>query len=83
MSVVEERLAELGLTVPEVVPPVAAYTPAVVDGSRVYVSGQLPMRAGALVATRQVGEGDGLVEPALAKDAAQQCALNAIAANTK
>ena len=80
MSVVEERLAELGLTVPEVVPPVAAYTPAVVDGSRVYVSGQLPMRAGALVATGQVGEGDGLVEPALAKDAAQQCALNAIAA---
>ena len=43
MGAVEERLAELGLVVPEVVPPVAAYVPAVLDGSRVYVSGQLPM----------------------------------------
>lgn len=80
MSAVEERLAALGLSVPEVVPPVAAYTPAVLDGSRVYVSGQLPMRAGVLVATGKVGEGEGLVDPATAKDAARQCALNAIAA---
>lgn len=80
MSAVEDRLAALGLTVPEVVPPVAAYTPALIDGSRIYVSGQLPMRDGALVATGQVGEGEGLVDPATAKDAAEACALNVIAA---
>lgn len=80
MSQVEERLAELGLTVPEVVPPVAAYTPAVLDGSRVYVSGQLPMVDGAMPATGKVGEGEGLVSPEQAKELAQHCALNAIAA---
>jgi len=80
MSAVEDRLAELGLTVPEVVPPVAAYVPAVLDGSRVYVSGQLPMKDGALPATGKVGDGEGLVAPELAKEMAQQCALNAIAA---
>ncbi len=80
MSAVEARLAELGLTVPEVVPPVAAYTPAVRDGRDVYVSGQLPMRAGVMPATGKVGEGEGLVDPALAKELAAACALNAIAA---
>ena len=55
MSAVESRLAELGLTVPEVVPPVAAYVPAVRTGSYVYTSGQLPMVAGALAATGKVG----------------------------
>ena len=53
MSVVEDRLAEIGLTVPEVVPPVAAYTPAVRTGSYVYVSGQLPMVAGAMAILRR------------------------------
>ena len=48
MGAVDERLAELGLVVPEVVPPVAAYVPAVLDGSRVYVSGQVPMVDGVL-----------------------------------
>ena len=80
MSTVEDRLAELGLTVPDVVPPVAAYVPAVLDGSRVYTSGQLPMAGGAMAATGKVGEGDGLVSPEQAKELAQQCALNAIAA---
>ncbi len=37
------RLAELGLTLPQVVPPLAAYVPAVQSGNHVYVSGQLPM----------------------------------------
>ena len=48
MSAVEERLAALGLVVPEVVPPVAAYVPAVRSGAYVYTSGQLPMVAGAM-----------------------------------
>ena len=77
MSTPEERLAELGLTVPDVVPPVAAYVPAVRVGSLVYTAGQLPMRDGALIATGKVGHGV-TVEAATA--CAQQCALNAIAA---
>ena len=80
MGAVEDRLAELGLTVPEVVPPVAAYVPAVLDGSRVYTSGQLPMVAGAMAATGKVGSGEGQVSPEVAKELAQVCALNAIAA---
>ncbi|WP_040157693.1 RidA family protein [Mobilicoccus massiliensis] len=80
MSNVEDRLAELGLTVPEVVPPVAAYVPAQRDGRRIYTSGQLPMQNGQMLATGKVGEGEGLVTPQQAKDLAQVCALNAIAA---
>ncbi|MBK6885672.1 MAG: RidA family protein [Tetrasphaera sp.] len=80
MSAVEDRLAELGLSVPEVAKPVAAYVPALAHGGLVYTSGQLPMRSGSLVATGKVGEGDGLIDPAHAKELAQVCALNAIAA---
>ena len=79
MSVVE-RLAALGVEVPSVVPPVAAYIPAKRHGDLVYTSGQLPMVQGALPATGKVGESDGLVSPADAKTYARQCALNAIAA---
>jgi enamine deaminase RidA (YjgF/YER057c/UK114 family) len=77
MSTPEERLAELGLSVPEVAKPVAAYVPAVRTGSYVYTSGQLPMREGQLIATGKVG---GSVTPEQAAECAQQCALNAIAA---
>ena len=80
MGEVEQRLAELGLRVPELVPPVAAYVPAVLDGSRVYVSGQVPMVDGVLAETGHVGEGDGFVSPERAKELAAICALNAIAA---
>ena len=80
MSAVEDRLAQLGLTVPDVAAPVAAYVPAVRDGSRVYTSGQLPMVSGQLVQTGKVGVGHGLVPPEDAKELAQTCALNAIAA---
>nr|WP_181312122.1 RidA family protein [Nocardioides campestrisoli] len=73
----EERLAELGLTVPEVVAPVASYVPAVRTGSLVLTSGQLPMRSGALIATGKVGD---QVSAEVATECAQQCALNAIAA---
>jgi enamine deaminase RidA (YjgF/YER057c/UK114 family) len=74
---VEKALARLGLELPAVVPPVAAYQPAVVSGDYVYTSGQLPMVAGALVATGKVGAE---VDPGQAYDLARICALNALAA---
>jgi len=77
---VAERLAALGVEVPSVVPPVAAYIPAKRHGDLVYTSGQLPMVQGALPATGKVGESEGLVSPADAKTYARQSALNAIAA---
>ena len=80
MSAVEDRLAEMGLTVPDVAMPVAAYLPAVRDGNHIFTSGQLPMVSGALVQTGKVGDGHGLVPAADAKKLAQICALNAIAA---
>ena len=73
----EERLAELGLAVPEVAAPVAAYVPAVRSGDHVFTSGQLPMREGRLILTGKVGEE---VTPEEAVECAQQCALNGIAA---
>lgn len=76
----EQRLADLGISLPDVVPPVASYVPAVRTGQYVYTSGQLPMADGALLATGKVGDGDGLVDPVLAKDLARTCALNALAA---
>ena len=73
----EEKLAELGLSVPEVATPVAAYVPALRTGNYIYTSGQLPMRDGELITTGKVG---GEVSPEEATECAQQCALNAIAA---
>lgn len=77
MSTPEERLAELGLTVPEVAAPVAVYIPAVRSGNHVFTSGQLPMREGQLILTGKVG-GEVSLEEAV--DCARQCALNALAA---
>ena len=77
MSAVEDRLSELGLTVPEVVPPVAAYVPVVREGDLVFTSGQLPMVDGSLAATGKVGAE---VDAETAKSLAETCALNAIAA---
>ncbi|WP_445258572.1 RidA family protein [Nocardioides aurantiacus] len=73
----EERLAELGLAVPPVAAPVAAYVPAVRSGSHVHTSGQLPMREGELLRTGKVG-GEVSLEEAV--ECARQCALNALAA---
>jgi enamine deaminase RidA (YjgF/YER057c/UK114 family) len=77
MATPEERLTELGLAVPSVAKPVAAYVPAVRSGSYVYTSGQLPLVDGVLAATGKVGAE---VDPADAKALAQTCALNALAA---
>ncbi|HSV38901.1 MAG TPA: RidA family protein [Nocardioidaceae bacterium] len=74
---VAERLAELGITLPDVAKPVAAYIPAVTTGSLAYTSGQLPMRDGQLMTTGKVG---GEVTPDEAMACAKQCALNALAA---
>ncbi len=80
MSTVEDRLTGLGLTLPDVARPVAAYVPAVRDGNMIFTSGQLPMVSGALVQTGKVGTGGGNVSPEDAKKLAETCALNAIAA---
>jgi enamine deaminase RidA (YjgF/YER057c/UK114 family) len=77
MPTPEERLADLGLEIPEVAKPVAAYVPAVRSGSYVYTSGQLPMLEGQLMMTGKVG---GEVTAEEAANCARQCALNAMAA---
>jgi len=77
VSTPEERLEELGLSVPGVAAPVAAYIPAIRSGNHVYTSGQLPMRDGRLLHTGAVG---GVVSQAEAVECARQCALNALAA---
>ena len=77
MSAVEDKIAALGLKLPQVVPPLATYQPAVRSGSYVFTSGQLPMVDGALPATGKVGAE---VSPEQAKELAATCALNALAA---
>ena len=72
-----ERLAALGLTLPPVAAPVAAYVPALRTGAFVYVSGQVPVVDGKLLATGKVGDA---VSAAEAAGLARACALNAIAA---
>jgi len=72
-----ERLGALGLTLPQVAPPVAAYVPAVRTGSYVYVSGQLPLVDGKLQATGKVGASVSVDEAAAL---ARICALNGLAA---
>jgi enamine deaminase RidA (YjgF/YER057c/UK114 family) len=71
------RLAELGLTLPPVVPPVAAYVPAVRTGGYAYTSGQLPLVDGKLPGTGKVGDG---VSAEDAAALARIAALNALAA---
>lgn len=74
---VHARLAELGVELPAVAKPLAAYVPAVRTGDLVYTSGQLPLAGGELVRTGKVGAE---VTPEDAKSAARICALNALAA---
>ena len=74
---VKEKLAALGLTLPTVAAPVAAYVPAVKTGNLVFTAGQLPVLDGKLVLTGKVGSD---VTPEDAKKMAEICALNALAA---
>lgn len=77
MSGPEERLAQLGLTLPEVPTPAAAYVPAVRTGPYVYTAGQLPLVEGKLPLTGKVGAE---VDQEKAKECARTCALNALSA---
>lgn len=72
-----QRLAELGLSLPSVVPPLAAYVPATRSGNLVFTAGQLPMRDGKPIAVGSVGDA---VSAEQAEECARQCALNALAA---
>ena len=74
---IKEKLAELGLTLPVAAVPVAAYVPAVKTGNLVFTAGQLPIVDGKVLITGKVGAE---VTPEQAKDMAQICALNALAA---
>jgi enamine deaminase RidA (YjgF/YER057c/UK114 family) len=73
----EARLAELGITVPDVVPPVAAYQPTARSGNLVFTAGQLPARDGEMLAVGKLGGG---VSEEEVYECAKQCALNALAA---
>ena len=77
MSDWKARLSELGVDLPPVAAPVAAYVPAVRTGNLVYTSGQLPFEDGALPVVGKVGDA---VDADTAKSAARICALNALAA---
>lgn len=74
---VSNRLAELGIELPDVVAPLAAYVPAVRTGNLVYTAGQLPIESGELVRTGKVGAD---VTPEEGKALARVCGLNALAA---
>ena len=74
---IKEKLAEIGLTLPVAAAPVAAYVPAVRTGNLVFTAGQLPIVDGKIVVSGKVGAE---VTPEQAKEMAQICALNALAA---
>ncbi|MBP3087340.1 RidA family protein [Mycolicibacterium fortuitum] len=74
---VSSRLAELGIELPDVVAPLAAYVPAVRTGNLIYTAGQLPIQAGDLLATGKVGAE---ITPEQGKELARVCGLNALAA---
>ncbi|MEN4400302.1 RidA family protein [Mycolicibacterium senegalense] len=74
---VSAQLAELGIELPDVVAPLAAYVPAVRTGNLVYTAGQLPIQGGELQATGKVGAE---ISPEQGKELARICGLNALAA---
>jgi enamine deaminase RidA (YjgF/YER057c/UK114 family) len=77
VSAVEDKLAELGLTLPATATPAGAYVPAVLSGKYIYTAGQVPLVEGTLPLTGKVG---GEVTPEEAKELARTAALNALAA---
>jgi enamine deaminase RidA (YjgF/YER057c/UK114 family) len=74
---IKEKIESLGLTLPVAALPIAAYVPAVKTGNLVFVAGQLPLVDGKIVKEGKVGKE---VTPEEAKEMAQVCALNALAA---
>lgn len=77
MGHIDARLTELGITLPAVATPVAAYVPAMISGNLVFTAGQLPFVDGTLLATGKVGAE---VSASKAAELARVCALNALAA---
>lgn len=77
MAVVSDRLRELGIELPAVAAPVAAYVPAIRTGNQVWTSGQLPFVDGELAAEGKVG---GEVDADAAQELARTAMLNALAA---
>jgi len=77
MSQLDDKLAELGLTIPDVAKPAGAYVPAIVTGNLVFTAGQLPSTAGQLPATGKVGAA---VSAEDARQYARICVLNGLAA---
>ncbi len=75
-GVIEERLAELGVSLPEAAPPAAAYVSFVRSGDLLFTAGQLPFAGGKLFATGLVGRD---VDVATATEAARYCAINIMA----
>lgn len=76
MSMVEERLAKLGLALPKVSAPVANYVPVVISRGMAYVAGQIPIREGKVEVQGRVGVEVGIEQ---AQEAARLCALNVLA----
>jgi enamine deaminase RidA (YjgF/YER057c/UK114 family) len=77
MSALDDRLTELGITIPSVAAPAGAYVSAIITGNLVFTAGQLPFVAGALPATGKVGAA---VSAEQAKELAALCVLNGLAA---
>lgn len=71
----EERLKELGVEIPESPAPLGAYKPAVVSGSLIFISGQLPLKDGKLLHKGKVGAGVSLEQGA---EAARLAAVNSL-----
>jgi len=70
---IDNRLKALGVTLPEAQAPVANYVTAAQSGQQLFISGQLPLKDGVLIATGKVGAG---VDPQTAQEAAKYCAIN-------
>ena len=73
----EHKLMNLGIVIPEIPKPVAAYVPAKQSGKLVFTAGQLPMVNGELISKGLLGQD---VEVEEANKAARICTLNALAA---
>lgn len=76
MSAIEDRLAELGVTLPETAPPAGNYVPYTLTGNLLIISGQLPIRDGKLAYTGKVGRDLSLED---GQAAARLCAINILA----
>jgi enamine deaminase RidA (YjgF/YER057c/UK114 family) len=77
MSRVENRLAELGHTLPQVATPAGSYLPAMISGNLVFTAGQIPLIDGKLMATGKLGAD---IDAERGAQIAERCALNALAA---